>query len=118
MELLIAGALSLLIGTVHAANLPDVPDGAQALTLTGKPLYAAPRGQNTLDPLAEARKNYEANPNDADNIIWFGRRTAYSGDFRRYFVVLALLNRLAHAGFLHGLWRENATWYSRGDRTT
>jgi tetratricopeptide (TPR) repeat protein len=82
MELLIAGALSLLIGTVHAANLPDVPDGAQALTLTGKPLYAAPPGQKTLDQLAEARKNYEANPNDADNIIWYGRRTAYSGDFR------------------------------------
>jgi Tetratricopeptide repeat len=29
----------------------------------------------------EAKKNYNANPNDIDNIIWFGRRTAYLGRY-------------------------------------
>ncbi|MBC8028692.1 MAG: hypothetical protein H7Z16_01160 [Pyrinomonadaceae bacterium] len=32
--------------------------------------------------LAEARVRYEANPNDPDAIIWFGRRLAYPGHFR------------------------------------
>jgi tetratricopeptide (TPR) repeat protein len=77
-----AGALVLLAGSIHAAVLPDVPEGAQAVTLSGMPLYAAEPGQATLEQLAEARKNYAANPNDADNIIWYGRRTAYTGDFR------------------------------------
>ena len=82
MKLVAASALLLLAGSIHAAVLPDVPDGAQALTLSGKPLYPAPPSQATLDQLAAAKKNYEANPNDADNIIWYGRRTAYTGDFR------------------------------------
>jgi tetratricopeptide (TPR) repeat protein len=82
MRLLIAVAWSLLAGSIQAANLPDVPEGAQALTLAGKPLYAAAPGQKTLEQLAEARKNYATDPNDADNIIWYGRRTAYTGDFR------------------------------------
>jgi len=67
---------------VFAANLPEVPDGAQALTLSGKPLYPAAPSQAVLDQLAEAKKNYDAKPDDADNIIWYGRRTAYTGDFR------------------------------------
>jgi tetratricopeptide (TPR) repeat protein len=82
VKLVAASALLLLAGSIHAAVLPDVPDGAQALTLSGKPLYPAPPSQATLDQLAAAKKNYEANPNDADNIIWYGRRTAYTGDFR------------------------------------
>jgi len=32
--------------------------------------------------LAEAREAYEADPNDPDAIIWFGRRLAYPGRFR------------------------------------
>ena len=73
---------SLLVTGSLAANLPDVPDGAQALSLTGKALHAAAPGEETLARLAAARKDYDSNPDDADNIIWFGRRTAYAGDFR------------------------------------
>lgn len=82
MKPLIAVALLLHVGNLRAADLPLVPEGAQALTLSGKPLYAATPDQETLDRLEEARKDYEANPADADNIIWYGRRTAYAGDFR------------------------------------
>ena len=32
--------------------------------------------------LAAARAAYEKNPNDADTIVWLGRRTAYLGDYR------------------------------------
>lgn len=82
MRLVCAGALLLFGSIVHAANLPDVPNGAQAVTLSGQALYAAAPSQATLDQLAEARENYKANPHNADNIIWYGRRTAYTGDFR------------------------------------
>ena len=39
--------------------------------------------------LAEAREAYEADPNDPDAIIWFGRRLAYPGRFREAIEVYA-----------------------------
>jgi len=82
MKTIIATALLALTGSVLAANLPEVPAGAQALTLSGKPLYSAAPSQAVLDNLAAAKKTWAAGPDDADNIIWYGRRTAYTGDFR------------------------------------
>lgn len=66
-----------------AELLPDVPAGAQALSLKGEVLFAADPDAGTVANLEAARADYEADPNDADNIIWFGRRTAYAGDYRR-----------------------------------
>ncbi len=74
--LLIAGQGAL------ADSLADIPDGAQAVSLSGGALFAAAPGQATLERLAAARKNYDDKPHDADNIIWYGRRTAYAGDYR------------------------------------
>lgn len=76
--------LSALLGlsTSYAQHLPDVPDGAQALSLEGKPLFNAPASEEVLERLATARMTYEANPQIADSIIWYGRRTAYAGDYR------------------------------------
>ncbi len=82
MRSIIAIALVLVSGSLLAANLPNVADGVQAMTLSGEPLYPAAPGQVVLDNLAEAQEIYAAEPNDADNIIWYGRRTAYTGDFR------------------------------------
>ena len=70
-------------GVAGAADvLPDVPDGAQAVSLTGEALKSAAPGQDSLDKLGIAKANYENDPDDADNIIWYGRRTAYTGDYR------------------------------------
>jgi len=82
MKLITVITILLSAAGVLAANLPEVPAGAQAVTLSGKPLYSAEPSQAVLDNLTEATKNYDANPHDADNIIWYGRRTAYTGDFR------------------------------------
>ena len=82
MRSIIAIASILVSGSLLAANLPVVADGAQAMTLSGEPLYAAAPSQAVLDNLVAAKKIYDAKPNDADNIIWYGRRTAYTGDFR------------------------------------
>jgi tetratricopeptide (TPR) repeat protein len=62
--------------------LPDVPDGVQAISLLGEELKSAAPGERVLQNLAAARAEYEKNPNDADNIIWLGRRIGYTGDYR------------------------------------
>jgi hypothetical protein len=75
--------LSFLVGISSAAEvLPEVPDGVQALSLAGAPLRSAAAGQGALQKLEVARADYEENPDNADNIIWYGRRTAYTGDYR------------------------------------
>lgn len=74
----LASALLLLMaGPVMAENGPY-----QATSLLGEKLYApAEVGAQTLENLAQAKAAYEANPNDADAIIWYGRRIGYTGDY-------------------------------------
>jgi hypothetical protein len=69
-------------GGQDSAILPPAPVGAQALALTGRPLASA-------DPTPEVRAKYEAargaaeaDPADADKLIWHGRWAAYAGDYR------------------------------------
>ena len=62
--------------------LPDVPDGVQAISLLGEELRSAEPAARLLENLAAARADYEADPDEPDNIIWYGRRIAYTGDFR------------------------------------
>lgn len=68
---------SLLAATATGQDEP------QAYALDGKPLVAAAPGEGTLRKLEAAREDYRADPDNADHIIWFGRRTAYAGDYRR-----------------------------------
>ncbi len=54
----------------------------QATSLLGTKLYApAEVGEKTLENLARAKADYMANPDDADAIIWYGRRIGYTGDY-------------------------------------
>lgn len=62
--------------------LPDVPDGVQAISLLGEELRPGEPGQVLLDNVAAARTEYENDPDDADNIIWLGRRLGYIQDYR------------------------------------
>lgn len=77
-----ATAFLLFAQGASAQVLPDVPDGAQALSLFGEPLVSPAPGEDAVQRLEAARDAYEQDPNNADNIIWFGRRTAYTGDYR------------------------------------
>lgn len=54
----------------------------QANSLRGKPLLSAAPSEDALTHLNMARKAHHALPDDPDLLIWFGRRTAYTGDFR------------------------------------
>jgi tetratricopeptide (TPR) repeat protein len=61
-------------------------DGREATSLLGRPLMrqeVAEASRERLEKdLADARAVYQRNVNDADAIIWLGRRIAYLGRFR------------------------------------
>lgn len=65
-----------------AAVLPELPSGVQAISLLGQELRSPPAPEALLDNLAAAKADYDADPTIVDNIIWYGRRIAYTGDYR------------------------------------
>ena len=73
--------VALPVGAVFAEN--DANHGPyQATSLLGTKLYApAEVSDNMLEKLAQAKADYRANPDDADAIIWYGRRIGYTGDY-------------------------------------
>jgi tetratricopeptide (TPR) repeat protein len=81
-------SLLLLVAACGTEAAPDriLPEGVEAYSLTGEPLYRPSQAEETrlrLEAnLAEARATYEADPNDADAIIWVGRRLAYLGRYQ------------------------------------
>jgi tetratricopeptide (TPR) repeat protein len=86
----LAVSLALACGEPRAGDDPSaalsLPPGAQAISLLGDTLYAPELPPEVLADreaqLAEARADYEADPANADALIWYGRRTAYLGDYR------------------------------------
>jgi tetratricopeptide (TPR) repeat protein len=68
-------------GDSAATATPAAPGVAEATSLTGAPLYRREMPEATrarLDSnLQRARAAYEAAPDNADSIIWLGRRQAY-----------------------------------------
>ena len=64
--------------------LPDLPEGVQAISLLGDTLYASSpyAGGTARQKYEDAKTDYNADPKDVDNIIWYGRRTAYLGKYR------------------------------------
>jgi tetratricopeptide (TPR) repeat protein len=83
--ILLLPACVLASAQSHAASKDDGapwPDGVQGYSLSGKALVSPPSGRESLEKLEAARTEYEKNPGDADAIIWFGRRMAYTGDYR------------------------------------
>ncbi|KPJ94458.1 MAG: hypothetical protein AMS18_03655 [Gemmatimonas sp. SG8_17] len=86
ITLLVVGLILVSCSQAEQFDLPDLPDGAQAISLLGDTLYplrAAPELQQQREQeLAEARANHEAEPHDAAALIWLGRREAYLGNYR------------------------------------
>jgi tetratricopeptide (TPR) repeat protein len=65
---------------------PALPPGAEAMSLTGVPLIPpAPASDSTRErleaQLGAARAALENTPEDADSLIWLGRRLAYLGRY-------------------------------------
>ncbi|HLU05364.1 MAG TPA: hypothetical protein VKZ91_02315 [Woeseiaceae bacterium] len=61
---------------------PELPKGVQGYTLFGEALVSGQPDNAALEKLDAARAAYEQHPGDADSIIWYGRRMAYTGDYR------------------------------------
>lgn len=88
-------AVSMQPACAHrGAPRPPLPDGVEAWSLAGEPLYrpaiepavAADR----RDELDAARRAYERAPSRVDAIVWYGRRNAYLG---RYQEAIAIYSR-------------------------
>lgn len=86
LVLALVAALSTTAAVTTVAQERPLPPGAEAISLLGKPLVppALPEAvrQGHEARLAEARRAFDRAPNDADAIIWLGRRTAYLGRYR------------------------------------
>lgn len=79
--LTIATIFATLVPIAAAQSAPDAKRPSDFANRPAPPVSAeATRAMET--ELAEARARYEANPNEPDAIIWFGRRLAYPGRFR------------------------------------
>ena len=61
---------------------PELPQGVQGYTLFGEALVSGQPDNAALEKLDAARAAYEQDPGDADSIIWYGRRMAYTGNYR------------------------------------
>lgn len=75
-------------GTASEGGGPaaSLPPGAQAWSLLGEPLYPPELPPEVLGErqmqLDQALEDLAAHPDDADAIIWAGRRQGYLGDYR------------------------------------
>jgi tetratricopeptide (TPR) repeat protein len=80
MRALVALSLIVAVGTLTSASVRQTPTTTpEATSLAGKPLYPielADRAKLEAD-LAQAEKDLAARPNDADAIVWVGRRLGY-----------------------------------------
>ena len=70
---------------VPAGRAPDLPEGVQAISLLGDTLRASMSSAAESRLVAnyeDALATYEADPEDADAIIWLGRRLGYMQEYR------------------------------------
>ncbi|TDI12058.1 MAG: tetratricopeptide repeat protein [Acidobacteria bacterium] len=73
-------------GSAVSRTAASLPEGAEAVSLGGEPLFPPELAPEVLaereEKLAAAWADYQAHRDDADAIIWLGRRTAYLGLYR------------------------------------
>ena len=77
-----------LLLTACSSEETEQPDQAyQAISSLGDTLYAPeiePETKQRFETnLTKAKAEYAANPDDAEAIIWYGRRTAYLGNYQK-----------------------------------
>jgi tetratricopeptide (TPR) repeat protein len=87
LKFVVGVALCLVVAAAQAAQ--QTPE---ATSLAGKPLFriALPDQQKLEANLAQAEKDLAANPNDAEALIWVGRRLGY---LWRYQAAIAMFSK-------------------------
>lgn len=85
-SLLILALLAVLASCSQRHQMPPVPEGVQAYSQLGDTLFTPDINPDTFDEynanLLQAVMDYRADPENAESIIWLGRRTAYLGNYR------------------------------------
>lgn len=76
MKIIFTAALLVLV-VVYGSAQP-CPDSAKQI----KPVFSEQAARAYDTNLAVAREDFNKNTNDADAIIWLGRRTAYTGEYK------------------------------------
>ena len=75
-----------IFSCTETADLPSVPQGVQTFSLLGDTLYTPDLAPDIEEEfrsnLQQAMTDYRVDPEDADALIWLGRRTAYLGEYR------------------------------------
>lgn len=89
--LIIISSLALLMSACGSGSVEQetavkdssaLPEGAEAVSLMGELLYPPEPSIDNREKYEEAKARYEQNPNDAEAVIWYGRRAAYLGQYR------------------------------------
>ena len=81
-----AGTGTAVATLIPAEERGALPEGAEAWSMTGEALYPTALAENVAavyqTNLEAAQADFDADPNDVDNIVWLGRRLAYPGRYR------------------------------------
>jgi tetratricopeptide (TPR) repeat protein len=79
---------------VSQPEAPVLPEGAQAISFLGEPLHPPELSQGArasrTRELEAAMGALEEDPEDADALIWAGRRYAYLGEYRQAIQIFSL----------------------------
>jgi len=65
------------------SNAGDWSYEYQSISQLGDTLYAATPSEKIMAELEDKRKAHEMSPDDLDDLIWYGRFIAYTGDYRK-----------------------------------
>ena len=80
-----------MIAHMNFANWESskLPDGFQAISLLGETLTSGAPSPATLAKLQSAKQTYEGDSSSIDNIVWYGRRMGYTGDYRKAIAIFS-----------------------------
>ncbi len=85
--------LAAPFGTLTHAEQNKTPDPVSDYASRPAPPISAEARRDMEVKLSEARTRYEAEPNQPDTVIWYGRRLGYLGRFTEAIEVYSIRNQ-------------------------
>ncbi len=73
-------AAVLLLSSCSSPAIEEPETRPDAISFSGEPLFSADPDSALVARYLEKKASFDANPDNADNIIWYGRFKAYIGD--------------------------------------
>ena len=62
----------------------QVEETIEAITVLNDTLFSyPPKNTNAFQNYKKAKAEFDSNPDDVDKILWYGRRTAYLGQYKK-----------------------------------